>query len=95
MSYLGDRTQLVQIESRTSKPLNCDDHGVLGGLLHVINSKDFPACHEVGESVICVDDDSDHVQASDPAVLRHLIDQEAGNSAQWLKDNREIEVTQS
>ena len=93
MSYLGDRTQLVQIESRTSKPLYCDDHGVpqgsvLGGLLHVINSNDFPACHEVGESVVFVDDDSDHVQASDPAVLRNLIEQEAGNSAQWLKDNR-------
>ena len=57
MSYLGGRTQLVQIESKTSEPLEVGDHAVpqgsvLGGLLHVINSNDFPACHEVGESVV-------------------------------------------
>ena len=93
MSYLGDRTQLVQVESSTSKPINGGEHAVpqgsvLGGLLHVINSNDFPACHEVGHSVVYVDDDSDTVHAKDPEVLRNLIEQEAGNSAQWLKDNR-------
>ena len=59
MSYLGDRTQLVQVESSTSKPINGGEHAVpqgsvLGGLLHVINSNDFPACHEVGHSVVYV-----------------------------------------
>ena len=93
ISYLGGRTQIVQVESRLSHPLNCDDTGVpqgsvLGGLLHVINSNDFPACHEVGESVVYVDDDSDCVCANEPDELRDLIEQEAGHSAQWLQDNR-------
>ena len=61
---------------------------VLGGLLHLINSNDFPACHEVGESIVYVDDDSDTVQANDPVVLRDLMEQEANNSAMWLRDNR-------
>ena len=56
--------------------------------LHVISSNDFPACHEEGEAVVYVDDDSDHVQDSDPARLREKIQRETGNSAQWLKDNR-------
>ena len=93
MSYLGDRTQLVQVESKTSEPLRGGNHAVpqgsvLGGLLHLINSNDFPACHDVGESVVYVDDDSDTVHAKDPEVLRDLIEQEAGNSANWLQDNR-------
>ena len=93
MSYLGGRTQLVQVEAKTSEGLDCGDHAVpqgsvLGGFLHVINSNDFPACHEVGESIVYVDDDSDCVHAKDPEVLRNLIEQEAGNSASWLKDNR-------
>ena len=93
MSYLGERTQLVQVESCTSQPLDGGDHAVpqgsvLGGLLHIINSNDFPACHQTGESVVYVDDDSDTVHAKDPEVLRDLIEQEAGNSADWLRDNR-------
>ena len=35
-----------------------------------------------------VDDDSDTVSAKDQNELRDLIEREAGNSAQWLKDNR-------
>ena len=44
--------------------------------------------HEVGESVKYVDDDSDTVSAKDPDQLRYLIEREAGNSAQWLRDSR-------
>ena len=92
-SYLSDRTQQVQIESKVSSPLDCDDHGVpqgsvLGGLLHVINSNDFPDCHEEGESIVYVDDDSDTVSSADPVQLKKLISEEAGNSASWLTDNR-------
>ena len=61
---------------------------MLGGLLHVINSNDLPACHQEGDSVVYVDDNSDTVSAKDPVVLRNSIECEAGNSAQWLKDNR-------
>ena len=93
MSYLGGRTQLVQVEARTSSQEECDDSAVpqgsvLGGLLHVVNSNDFPACHEEGEAVVYVDDDSDFVKDSDPDRLNEKIQTEAGNSAQWLKDNR-------
>ena len=93
MSYLGGRTQLVQVESRTSSQLDCDDSGVphgsvLGGLLHVIHSNDFPACHEEGEAVVYVDDDSDFVSNKEPARLNEMIQAEADNSTQWLKDNR-------
>ena len=93
MSYLGDRSQCVQIESKISEPLQCSDHGVpqgsvLGGLLHLINSNDFPACHQSGESVVYVDDDTDYVHEADPIKLKALIEQEAANSANWLRDNR-------
>ena len=93
MSYLSGRTQIVQVESRTSSELECDDSGVpqgsvLGGLLHVIMSNDFPACHDEGEAVVYVDDDSDFVSDKDPNVLIEKIQAEASNSSQWLKDNR-------
>ena len=93
MSYLGGRSQLVQIEASTSSQIECEGHAVpqgsvLGGLFHVINSNYFPACHEMGESVLYVDDDSDVVNEKDPDALRDLIEVEASNSASWLRDNR-------
>ena len=93
LSYLGGRTQIVQVESKTSAPLDCEDHGVpqgsvLGGLFHLINSNDFPDCHEEGEGVVYVDDDSDSVHNADPVRLRDIIEQEARNSSNWLEDNR-------
>ena len=93
MLYLIERTQLVQIKSKISKPLDGGDYAVpqslvLGEILHVINSNDFPVCHQEGESVVYVDDDSDTVSGRNPEVVRDLIEREAGNSAQWLKDNR-------
>ena len=85
MSYLGDRTQLVVVESKSSEPLHGGDHAVpqgsvLGGLLQIINSNDFTACHDVGESVVYVDDNSDTVHSKDPEELIKLIKQEAGNA---------------
>ena len=83
----------MQIESKTSNQLDCGDSSVpqwsvLGGLLHVLNSNDFPACHEEGEAVVYVDDDSDFTKDSDPGLLQQKIQREAEKSAQWLKDNR-------
>ena len=40
------------------------------------------------DSVVYVDDDSDTVSERKPEVARDSIQREAGNSAQWLKDNR-------
>ena len=62
---------------------------VSGGLLHVINSNDFPACHQEGESVVYVDDDSDTVSALDPSELRESIERDnrlcvAGNKSKLL-----------
>ena len=56
MSYLSGRTQVVQIEAKTSELLEGGEHAVpqgsvLGGLLHVIISNEFPDCLEEGESV--------------------------------------------
>ena len=61
---------------------------MLGGLFHLINSNDFPACHQEGEAIVYVDDDSDTVHAADPVRLQQLMQQEAGNSAEWLADNK-------
>ena len=93
MSYLGGRTQVVQVESRTSGELDCGDTAVpqgsvLGGLLHVISSNDFPACHDEGEAVVYVDDDSDFTKDKDLDNLIEKIQIEAENSSQWLRDNR-------
>ena len=51
MSYLSGRTRVVQVEAKSSSPLEGGEHAVpqgsvLGGLLHVINSNDFSDCHE-------------------------------------------------
>ena len=93
MSFLGDRSQYVQVESQVSEQLLCGDCGapqgsVLAGLLHIISSNDFPDCHEEGEAVVYVDDDTDHVSDADPGALQRKIEKEARLSVQWLTDNK-------
>ena len=61
---------------------------MIGGLFHLINSNDFPDFHEEGEAIVYVDDDSDTVHTPEPDRLKDLIQQEAGNSARWLTDNK-------
>ena len=39
--------------------------------------------------MIYVDDDSDNTRESDPNRLKELIEQEAQNSANWLRDNKQ------
>ena len=92
-SYLGNRTQLVQVESKQSKPCNMEEHAVpqgsiLGGLIFIIFSNDFPDCNEDGESVLYVDDDTDVIHDHDPDHLLQKIQVQADRSAGWLKDNR-------
>ena len=50
---------------------------MLGGLFHLINSNDFPACHEEVEAI-----------NDEPDILKDLIHQEAGNSTSRLSDNK-------
>ena len=93
MSYLGGRTQCVQVESKMSDYLECEDSGapqgsILAGLFHVIHSNDLPDCHEEGESVVYVDDDTDSVHSGDPEQLVEKLQREVNNTVSWLKDNR-------
>mgnify|MGYP001179234605 FL=1 len=92
-SYLGGRSQCVKVESKTSDYLECEDNGapqgsILAGLFHVINSNDLPDCHEEGESVVYVDDDTDSVHADHPEQLVDKLQKEVNNTVSWLKDNR-------
>ena len=92
-SYLSNRSQSVQVETKQSKKESLDDHAapqgsILGGLLFIINENDFPACRENGESVLFIDDDTDCVSDANPAMLKEKIQKEADNSCDWLRDNR-------
>ena len=92
-SYLGDRSQVVQVESKQSQSCNLGDHGVpqgsiLGGLIFIIFSNDFPACNKIGESVMYVDDDTDVVHDNEPVLLHEKIQHVANESSTWLTDNR-------
>ena len=93
-SYLSKRTQIVQVESKQSmSSSNLEEHAVpqgsiLGGLIFIIFSNDFPDCNEVGQSVMYVDDDTDVVSDPDPELLLQKIQFQADRSASWLKDNR-------
>ena len=92
-SYLSGRSQAVQVEAQQSSLHDLQDHGapqgsILGGLLFIINSNDFPACRVEGESVLFVDDDTDCVSEADPDCLVQKMQLEADNSCDWLGDNR-------
>ena len=63
---------------------------MLGGPFHRFNSNDFPDCHEEGEAIVYVDDNSDIVHSADPDKLQQLIQQEAGLSAAWLADKQSV-----
>ena len=59
-SYLGGRSQVVQVESKLSKSSQLSDHAVpqgsiLGGLIFIIFPNDFPDSSSEGESVMYVD----------------------------------------
>jgi hypothetical protein len=75
-SYLEDRSQIVQIESKKSEPQEIGDASVpqgsiLGGIMFVIYQNDFPENHpeEESESILYADDDA---------------------SVAWIKDNQMV-----
>ena len=81
------------MESKQSKSSNLEDHAVpqgsiLGGLIFIIFSNDFPASNQIGESVVYVDDDTDVVSDGDPNSLKQKIQTVANNSSGCLTDNR-------
>ena len=92
-SYLSDRSQLVQIETKQSSQIRLGEYAapqgsVLGGTLFVIYENDFPAVRANGQSVMFVDDDTDCVSNEDPTQILQVIQGEANLSCDWLTDNR-------
>ena len=91
-SYLSDRQQVVQVETKLSEPKMIGDIAVpqgsiLGGLLFLIFQNDFPASSDEGESVLYADDDSDIVSDKDPDILQEKIQMKADKSTEWFRDN--------
>jgi hypothetical protein len=56
---------------------------VLAGLFHVIHSNVLPDCHQEGESVVYVDDDTDSVHIGDPEQLVDKLQREVNNTVSW------------
>ena len=61
---------------------------LLGPILFIIFSNDFPDVREEGSSVLYADDDTDNVSDGDPDNLQHLIQREADLSTAWVNDNK-------
>ena len=94
-SYLKDRMQTVQVESRFSNPEALGQHGVpqgsiLGPLIFIIFCNDFPESSEEGESILYADDDTNTVSSCDPDDLEEKVQREADRAVQWVQDNRMV-----
>ena len=94
-SYLKDRTQCVQVQSKRSSSKFIGDFGtpqgsVLGGLFFIINENDFADCRKNGQSILFVDDDTDLVSSKDPEDLVIKLQDEADRSCSWLRDNHMV-----
>ena len=94
-SYLSNRKQMVQIESKLSDPEDLVEHGVpqgsiLGPLIFILFNNDFPDNSVEGESVLYADDDTVNVSDEDPVVLQLKIQREANRSTDWVRDNRMV-----
>ena len=91
-SYLSNRKQIVQVETKLSEPEDIGEHAVpqgsiLGGLLFLIFENDFPTSSDDGESILYADDDSDIVSDKEPDNLERRIQQKADKSTEWYHDN--------
>ena len=94
-SYLGNRLQKVQVESKFSNEVELGPYGVpqgsvLGPLLFIIYCNDFAACCQEGESILYADDNTCLVSDGDPNRLHLKIQVEANRSADWAIDNKMV-----
>ena len=94
-SYLEDRIQVVQVETKYSDPEQLGEYAVpqgsiLGPLIFLIFNNDFPGSSIEGESVLYADDDTDNVHTKDIDELKAKIQREADRSTDWVSDNRMV-----
>ena len=94
-SYLSGRSQTVQVETKFSDPEAIGDYGVpqgsiLGPLIFIIFSNDFPASSVEGEAVLYADDDTENVSDADPEELKGKIQREANKATDWVSDNKMV-----
>ena len=91
-SYLSNRNQIVQVETKQSEPkeigaIAVPQGSVLGGLLFLIFQNDFPENSNDGESVLYADDDTDTLSDPDPENLKKRLQEKANRSTAWYRDN--------
>ena len=92
-SYLSERKQRVQVQSKVSNELDVGCQGVpqgsiLGPLLFLIFVNDFPAHSEQGESVMYADDDTEVVSSKDPDILQEKLQNKADSASIWINENK-------